>query len=189
MRAVLGPAGGTIIAAGVAVSTFGFLNLVILVTPRVFQAMAADGVFRDRLARVHPVYRAPAGEIAFMGAWSIVLAVSGSYAQLLDYVVFGDWIFFGLTVASLFIFFFQAEDGIRDLTVTGVQTCALPIFGRRSFARPRGTSGLVEPGVEQDVPLGRAKERRPNRRVRLLARSSGKERGGEIGRASCRERV
>jgi APA family basic amino acid/polyamine antiporter len=104
MGRVLGPVGRRLISAGIAVSTFGFLNLVILVTPRVFQAMAADGVFFEPLARLHPTYRTPAGAIAFMGAWSIVLAVSGTYAQLLDYVVFGDWIFFGLTVASLFIY-------------------------------------------------------------------------------------
>jgi APA family basic amino acid/polyamine antiporter len=110
MARVLGPTGQRLISAGIAVSTFGFLNLVILVTPRVFQAMAADGVFFAGLARLHPRYRTPAGAIAFMGAWSIVLALSGTYAQLLDYVVFGDWIFFGLTVASLFIY------RARDLT-------------------------------------------------------------------------
>src|SRR5213080_196215 len=110
MGGVLGPAGRRLISAGIALSTFGFLNLVILVTPRVFQAMAADGVFLPWLARLHPVYRTPAGAIAFMGAWSIVLALSGTYAQLLDYVVFGDWIFFGLTVVSLFIY------RARDLT-------------------------------------------------------------------------
>jgi APA family basic amino acid/polyamine antiporter len=104
MARVVGPAGQRLISAGIAVSTFGFLNLVILVTPRVFQAMAADGVFFKGLAQLHPRYRTPAGAIAFMGAWSIVLALSGTYAQLLDYVVFGDWIFFGLTVASLFIY-------------------------------------------------------------------------------------
>jgi len=109
MARVLGPPGQRLISAGISVSTFGFLNLVILVTPRVFQAMAADGVFLDRLARLHPIYRTPTGAIVFMGAWSIVLALSGTYAQLLDYVVFGDWIFFGLTVASLFIY------RIRDL--------------------------------------------------------------------------
>jgi APA family basic amino acid/polyamine antiporter len=110
MARVVGPAGQRLISAGIAVSTFGFLNLVILVTPRVFQAMAADGVFFKGLAQLHPRYRTPAGAIAFMGAWSIVLALSGTYAQLLDYVVFGDWIFFGLTVASLFIY------RARDLT-------------------------------------------------------------------------
>ena len=104
MGRVLGPAGRRLISAGIAVSTFGFLNLVILVTPRVFQAMAADGVFLKRLATLHPTYRTPTGAIVFMAAWSILLALSGTYAQLLDYVVFGDWIFFGLTVATLFIY-------------------------------------------------------------------------------------
>ncbi len=104
MGGVLGPVGRRLISAGIALSTFGFLNLVILVTPRVFQAMAADGVFLKRLAALHPTYRTPSGAIVFMAAWSILLALSGTYAQLLDYVVFGDWIFFGLTVATLFIY-------------------------------------------------------------------------------------
>ena len=114
MGRVLGLAGRRLISAGIAVSTFGFLNLVILVTPRVFQAMAADGVFFEPLARLHPRYRTPAGAIAFMGGWSILLAVSGTYAQLLDYVVFGDWIFFGLTVASLFIYNLTPHPPLRD---------------------------------------------------------------------------
>src|SRR5439155_1318562 len=105
MRAVLGPAGGTLIAAGIAASTFGFLNLVILVTPRVFQAMAADGVFFSWLAELHPVYRTPSAAIVLQGAWAIVLTVSyGTFSQLVDYVAFGDWIFFGLTVAGLFVY-------------------------------------------------------------------------------------
>jgi len=104
MRRLLGPAGGTVIAAGIAVSTFGFLNLVILVTPRVLQAMAADGVFLPRLAELHPVYRTPAAAIVAQAAWAVVLTVSGSFGQLVDYVAFGDWIFFGLTVAGLFIY-------------------------------------------------------------------------------------
>jgi len=105
MRAVLGPAGGTVIAAGIAASTFGFLNLVILVTPRVFQAMAADGVFFSRLAELHPVHRTPTAAIVLQGAWAIVLTVSyGTFSQLVDYVAFGDWIFFGLTVAGLFVY-------------------------------------------------------------------------------------
>lgn len=102
MARVLGSAGTRLISAGIAVSTFGFLNLVILVTPRVFQAMAADGVFFPQLARLHASHRTPTGAILFMGGWSSLLALSGTYAQLLDYVVFGDWIFFGLTAATLF---------------------------------------------------------------------------------------
>ncbi|HET7296207.1 MAG TPA: amino acid permease, partial [Gemmatimonadales bacterium] len=109
MARVLGPAGTRLISAGIAISTLGFLNLVILVTPRVLQAMAADGVFLPQLARLHPRHRTPGAAIMFMGAWAVVLALSGTYAQLLDYVVFGDWIFFGLTVAGLFIY--RARDG------------------------------------------------------------------------------
>ncbi len=104
MRALLGPAAGTVIAAGIAVSTFGFLNLVILVTPRVLQAMAADGVFFPRLAALHPEYRTPTAAVLVMAAWSIVLTLSGTFSQLVDYVAFGDWIFFGLTVAGLFVY-------------------------------------------------------------------------------------
>jgi APA family basic amino acid/polyamine antiporter len=102
MRALLGPAGGTFIAAGIAISTFGFLDLVILVTPRVFQAMAADGVFFPRLAELHPRYRTPSAAIVLEAGWAIVLTLTGTFAQLVDYVAFGDWIFFGLTVAGLY---------------------------------------------------------------------------------------
>src|SRR5438876_2094134 len=104
MRVLLGPAAGTVIAAGIAVSTFGFLNLVILVTPRVLQAMAADGVFFPGLAALHPGYRTPTAAILVLAGWSIVLTLSGTFSQLVDYVAFGDWIFFGLTVAGLFVY-------------------------------------------------------------------------------------
>ena len=104
LEAALGGAGRRLISAGIAVSAFGFLNLVILVTPRVFQGMAADGLFFDAVARLHPRHRTPTAAIAIQAAWAVVLALSGTYAQLLDYVVFGDWIFFGLTAASLFVY-------------------------------------------------------------------------------------
>src|SRR5256886_740172 len=103
-RALLGPAGGTLIAAGITAPTFAFLNLVILVTPRVLQAMAADGVFLPRLAVLHPRFRTPALAILVQAGWATVLTLSGTFAQLVDYVAFGDWIFFGLTVAGLFIY-------------------------------------------------------------------------------------
>jgi len=104
MRNVLGGAGATVIAAGIAVSSFGFLNLVILVSPRVYRTMSADGAFFPALARLHPRYRTPGAAIVFQGAWAILLTLTGSYGQLLDYVVFGDWIFFGLVVSTLFVY-------------------------------------------------------------------------------------
>jgi len=103
MRRLVGPVGATLISAGIAVSTFGFLNLVILVSPRVYQAMAKDGSFLPQLARLHPRHRTPAAAIVFQGAWAVLLTLSGSYGALLDWVVFGDWIFFGLAVATLFV--------------------------------------------------------------------------------------
>jgi basic amino acid/polyamine antiporter, APA family len=122
MERLLGPRGASVIAAGIAISSFGFLNLVILVTPRVFQAMAADGVFLPRLARLHPVYQTPTAAILLQAAWAILLILSGSFAQLVDYVTFGDWIFFGLTVAGLFVY--RRRD--RGAPATGFRTPGYP---------------------------------------------------------------
>jgi APA family basic amino acid/polyamine antiporter len=104
MEALLGPAGGRLIAAGIAISTFGFLNLVILVTPRVLQAMAADGVFFKRFAVLHPRYHTPSAATLALAVCAVILALSGTFGQLVDYVTFGDWIFFGSTAASLYVY-------------------------------------------------------------------------------------
>ena len=104
MGRTFGDTGRRLIAIGIAFSTAGFLNLVILVTPRVYQAMARDGVFFSALATLHPRTRTPVAAIALQGAWSIALVLSGSYGDLLDWVTFADWIFFGLTAATLFVY-------------------------------------------------------------------------------------
>ena len=124
MSGLLGPVGGKVIAAGIAVSTFGFLNLVILVTPRVFQAMAADGVFFPRLAQLHPVYRTPTAAILLLAGWSIVLTLKQSFTALVDYVAFGDWIFFGLAVAGLFVY--RRRDAQAGVTPSGFRTPGYP---------------------------------------------------------------
>ena len=102
MRAAIGPVGGALMAAGVVVSTIGFVNTGILSAPRMLQAMSADGLFFRFAAKLHPRYRTPAGGIVIQAVWAIALVLSGTYGQLLDYVVFGDWIFFGLIVATIF---------------------------------------------------------------------------------------
>ncbi|MFL5608625.1 MAG: APC family permease, partial [Gemmatimonadaceae bacterium] len=104
MGRYFGDTGRRLIAAGIAVSTFGFLNLVILVTPRVYQAMARDGLFFARFAELHPRFRTPVAAILAQGVWAIALLLSGSYGQLLDWVTFADWIFFGITAASLVVY-------------------------------------------------------------------------------------
>jgi APA family basic amino acid/polyamine antiporter len=104
MRAALGESGANLIAVGIAVSTLGFLSQSILTAPRVYFAMARDGVFFQSVARVHPRTRVPVIAIALQGVFAAVIAVSGRYEQILSYVVSVDWIFFSATVSSLFVF-------------------------------------------------------------------------------------
>jgi len=103
-RIMFGSLGDRFVTAAIAVSTFGFLNLAILAPTRVYYAMAADRVFLPALARLHPRYRTPWLAILVQSTWSCILAMTGRYEQLLNYVVFADWIFFGLTVATVVIF-------------------------------------------------------------------------------------
>ncbi|MGZ5445796.1 MAG: APC family permease [Thermoanaerobaculia bacterium] len=104
MRAVMGDRGATLIAAGIAVSTLGFLSQGMLTAPRVYYAMAEDGVFFRAVGKVHPKTRVPVLAIVLQGAVAIVIALSGTYEQILNYVVSVDFIFFGLTGLSLFVF-------------------------------------------------------------------------------------
>ena len=99
----LGPAAEKFVACAIAISTFGFLDLSILAPTRVYYAMAADGGFHPAVARLHPRFQTPAAAIVLQSGWAIVLTLTGKYNDLLGTVVFGDWIFFGLTVASLFV--------------------------------------------------------------------------------------
>jgi APA family basic amino acid/polyamine antiporter len=103
MRALLGEWGATFIALGIAVSTLGFLSHSLLTMPRVYFAMAADGVFFHGVARVSERTRAPAVAIVLQAALGIGVALSGRYEQILGYVVSADWVFFGLSAASLFV--------------------------------------------------------------------------------------
>jgi APA family basic amino acid/polyamine antiporter len=91
--------------------------LVILVSPRVYRAMASDGLFFPSLARLHPRYRTPTAAIVFQCGWAILLTATGRYADLLDYVVFGDWIFFGLTASTLFLFRARDRSGLESSAV------------------------------------------------------------------------
>lgn len=101
---VLGPAGGTIVAFIIFISTFGTAGIYTLTAPRIYYAMASDGVFFKKMAEVHPRFHTPMFAILFQSAWAIVLILFwGTFAELISYVVFTDWIFFGLAGASVFI--------------------------------------------------------------------------------------
>lgn len=103
MNVAIGPLGATIIAAVILLSITGAANGIILTAPRVFFAMARDGVFFKRFADLHPTLLTPHMSIAATGAWAAVLSVTGTFEQLATYVIFGQWIFFGLTVGAVMV--------------------------------------------------------------------------------------
>lgn len=104
MRLALGETGARAIAAGIAISTLGFLSQGMLTAPRVYFAMAEDGLFFKAVGRLHPKTRVPIVAIALQGLLAIVIALSGRYEQILNYVVSVDFIFFGLTATCIFVF-------------------------------------------------------------------------------------
>jgi APA family basic amino acid/polyamine antiporter len=104
MRRALGSRGAKLIACGIAVSTVGFLSQSILTAPRVYYAMARDGVFFKAVGRLSERTRVPVLAIVLQGAWAAIVAMTGRYEQILNYVVTIDVLFFGLTGAALFIF-------------------------------------------------------------------------------------
>jgi APA family basic amino acid/polyamine antiporter len=121
MRHALGARGAKIIACGIAISTVGFLSQSILTAPRVYYAMARDGVFFKAVGRLNPRTRVPVVAIVLQGIWAVVVSITGRYEQILNYVVTIDVLFFGLTGASLFVFRARArrertEQAHGDLT-------------------------------------------------------------------------
>jgi APA family basic amino acid/polyamine antiporter len=104
MRQALGSRGAKLIACGIAVSTVGFLSQSILTAPRVYYAMARDGVFFKAVGKLNARTRVPVTAIVLQGVWAAVVAMTGRYEQILNYVVTIDVLFFGLTGASLLVF-------------------------------------------------------------------------------------
>ncbi|MEP7131146.1 MAG: amino acid permease [Sphingomicrobium sp.] len=104
MRLALGDKGATFIALGIAISALGFLSQGMLTAPRVYFAMAEDGLFFRRVAQVSARTRVPVVAIVLQGVAAAVIALSGTFGQILSYVVSVDFIFFGLTGAALFVF-------------------------------------------------------------------------------------
>ncbi len=102
MRSALGVTGSKLIAAGIAISTLGFLSQSMLTAPRVYFAMAGDGLFFRSVGWIHPRTRVPAVAIVLQGVCAVIIALSGRYEQILNYVVSMDFIFFGLSAACVF---------------------------------------------------------------------------------------
>lgn len=103
-RRVLGPWGADALSVLVIVSTFGFLNLALMTAPRVYYAMARDGLFFASVARISRRSQVPVAAIATQGILAAVFALFNAYGELVQYATFADWIFFSLAGVALLVF-------------------------------------------------------------------------------------
>lgn len=99
---MFGPSGGLLMALAIMLSTFGCVNGLVLAGPRVYYAMAADGLFFKQAGRLHPGFKTPAFGLAAQAVWAMALCLSGSYGNLLTYVIFASLLFYFFTVLALF---------------------------------------------------------------------------------------
>jgi basic amino acid/polyamine antiporter, APA family len=116
---LFGETGGRAVALLVVVSTFGFLNLALMTAPRVYYAMARDGLFFRALGRLSPRFRAPAAAILLQGGVATAFALTRAYDRLLGYVVFADWIFFALAGVALLVLRRRLPDAPRPYPTPG----------------------------------------------------------------------
>ena len=120
VKTVLGPIGGGIIAIAIFISTFGTAGIYTLTAPRIYFAMAKDGIFFPQIAKIHPKYSTPSNAIIIQSTWAVLLIMFwGTFENLISYVVFTDWIFFGLTAASVFIFRKKLSNVKREYKTLG----------------------------------------------------------------------
>ena len=121
--AVLGqvfPAGGALLMAGaILISTFGCANGMTLAGARVYYAMSQDGLFFKSVGKLHPKYKTPVAGLLVQAVWTMILCVSGSYGQLLDYIIFAELIFYMLTIACLFVLRVKEPDAARPYRAFG----------------------------------------------------------------------
>jgi len=120
MQSAVGPLGAAIIAFIILFSITGAANQNFLCSPRVYFAMAKDGLFFKRIAAIHPTYLTPHISILALGLWSVVLVLFfGTFERLFTYVVFGQWLFFGLTGAAVMVLRVKKPDLPRPYKTFG----------------------------------------------------------------------
>jgi len=119
VSAAFGGVAGKLVAAAILVSIFSAANATMLTSSRVFFAMARDGLFFRPLARIHPTRGTPAVSIGAFALWSMILAASGTFEQLLTYAVFTAWIFYALGAATVFVFRHREPEATRPFRVPG----------------------------------------------------------------------
>ncbi len=128
------PFGGTLIAITIAISVLGTAGIYTLSAPRIYYAMADDGIFFRKLAEVHPRYHTPINAILIQSIWAALLLLFwGTFADVITYVVFMDWIFFGMAGASVFIFRRTRKDLERSYNTLGYPITPLIFVGTSVF--------------------------------------------------------
>jgi len=151
MHLAFGHTGAALMAAAIVVSALGFLSQSILTAPRVYFAMAEDGLFFRSMAWVHPRTRVPVVAIALQGVWTIVITFSGRYDQILSYVVSMDFLFFGLTAGCLFVLR-RRDARLPNSTESGWRVPGHPVTTIFFIA----VSGLVVLSTAYKFPLNTA---------------------------------
>jgi APA family basic amino acid/polyamine antiporter len=116
---VLGPGAAKLVALAILISIFSAANSTALTAPRVFYAMAKDGLFFDKLAEVHPRFGTPAFAIITGSVWSAILACIATFQELLSYVVFTGWIFYALAAACVFVYRKRMQGSLPPYKVPG----------------------------------------------------------------------
>jgi basic amino acid/polyamine antiporter, APA family len=114
------PSGGMLVAAIIAVSVLGTIGIYTLSAPRIYYAMAEDGLFFKSLAAVHPVFKTPVNAIILQSIWAIVLLLFWkTFEDLITYTVAVEWIFFTFAAAGIFIFRKKLKDADRPYKTFG----------------------------------------------------------------------
>jgi APA family basic amino acid/polyamine antiporter len=111
--------GAWMMAAAILVSTFGCANGLTLAGARVYYAMSRDGLFFKSVGRLHPRFKTPVAGLMIQAVWATLLCLSGSYSQLLDYIIFAVLLFYILTIAGLFVLRFKRPNAIRPYKAFG----------------------------------------------------------------------
>ncbi len=115
---IVGGAGGKILSTFVAISTFGFLAQSLFTVPRLYQVMAADGLFFKRVAYISPKTHVPTTAILLQGVFAAALAAAGTYEAIMSYVIAVDFLFYGLAALALFLFY-KRHVGAPSYSVPG----------------------------------------------------------------------
>jgi len=119
MLQMFGATGAAIMAVAILISTFGCNNGLILSGARVYYAMAKDKLFFKSVGNLHPTYKTPVMALIIQAVWTCILCISGTYNNLLDYIVFAVLIFYILTIFSLFVLRKKQPDAIRPYKAFG----------------------------------------------------------------------